>query len=108
MEKLTTGSAIVEQRQGTGVYNLSIPKSFISSRGLIGGDTLYVTSKIENDKLILELSEYKRDGAISRSIANSAGYCRFVIPRAIQGHDKGTRWEAYTDGKGLLKYESAL
>lgn len=105
MEKLTTGQPIIEQDRGRGILTLALPKKFITSRGLVASDTIYVTNKIDCGTLVIEVSEYYRDGAITRTVTSSAGYCRFTIPRAIKNHKKGSRWEAYTDGKGLLRYE---
>ena len=64
MEKLTTGAAIVEQQDTAGVKSLCIPKAYTTRRGLQGKDCLYITYTIVNDLLIVEATEYFRDGAV--------------------------------------------
>lgn len=103
MELLTTRAPIIEQ-ESKGCKSLAIPKPYIERRKLAGKDIMYMNMKKESNQLIVTYSEYFREDAKKRSILSSNGYCRINLPQS-DNHKDGSRWDAFTDNEGLLRYE---
>lgn len=103
--ELLTKRCIIEQSRAVGVLDLSIPKRYIKDRGLEPKDKIHIRELQVNKKLVMEVAEYSLENGIEVSIISSGGYCRFTIPKSIQGHGKDSQWNVYTNNNGLLRYE---